>query len=289
MEEQWSLLPAPPPRGRVTSSFGRAINLVIAGQPLSILARGLGRSPGALALADRQVPRVTPGSAVTIAGDVVTISYGPIPEARIDTSEAAHYSSRVVTLRDIDAPTDDTLAAARAALAKVARRGSFIVVSGSAGDGFPPQASATLRERAAALRCAVTAQLRAPNGDDRPVREAADRLIGLGAGLTPSGDDCLVGWLAVLTQSARGDRPAAAIGASIATAGPGATTEVSRAYLHAATQHRFHEDLAAAARSCLLGDIASLRTAFARVATVGATSGTDSLTGVLDALNALAV
>lgn len=292
IEEQWSLLLASTPvRGRVTSSFNRAINVAIAGQPLSILARSLGKAPGALVLADEQVPRARVGAAVMLAGSAVTITSDGAPTVTIEFSAATRYSSRVAALAVGDAPpiTGDTLAAARVALETVAHRESFVVAAGSLDDGFLPRAFAALRERAAVLRHAVAERLQTVAADDWPVRAATARLIGLGAGLTPSGDDYLVGWLAVLAQSASGLMPAAAIGAAILDADPTATTEVSRAYLNAAADHRFQEDLAVAARSCLRGDIASLDAHFARVATVGATSGTDSLAGVVDALCALAV
>lgn len=291
IEEQWCLLAAStPPLGRVTSSFDRAINVAIAGQPLSILAHSLGRAPGALVLTDEHVPRTRAGATVTLADSTVTIGSGVVLTVTIDFSAAAHYSSRVSVLTEGDAPavTADALAAARTALEKVAHRDSFVVAADSIDDGFLPRAFAALRERAAALRHAVAERLHTVAADDWPVRAATARLIGLGAGLTPSGDDYLVGWLAVLTQSARGCALAAVIEAAILDADPTATTEVSRAYLHAAADHRFHEDLAAAARSCLRGDVAALRAAFGRVATVGATSGTDSLAGVVDALDALA-
>lgn len=289
IEDEWcSLLPNAPLTGRVTSSFERALNMALADRALSILTRSLGRSPGALLVAETHLPPVPVGATVSVSESTVEIFLSESRRMEIDISEAERYSALVDTPSAHDEPAVTTAACAAActAFGAVARSGSFTV---AATDGdFHQAMSAALRSRASRLQNELAAQLREQNDGRAAVGDAAARLIGLGAGLTPSGDDYLVGCLAVLRQTRRGAGAAAAIGAAIGAAAPGATTAVSRAYLTAAAASRFHEDLAAAARAGLCGDEEAMAATFMRVADVGATSGTDSLRGVVDTLQALA-
>jgi hypothetical protein len=113
------------------------------------------------------------------------------------------------------------------------------------------------------------------------------RLIGLGPGLTPAGDDFIVGWLAGLALRA-GTPPQREfledICAGVAPRGS-ATTSVSRQHLEDACALAFSERLS---DLCLaIGDAAPRsRLAFAVAAQlqVGASSGADGAAGVLFAL-----
>jgi Protein of unknown function (DUF2877) len=110
-------------------------------------------------------------------------------------------------------------------------------------------------------------------------------LIGCGPGLTPSGDDLIVGFLAGLWTTAS-DVPAKrmfrqALCAAVA-AGAGATGDISRAYLTHATCGRFAEPLAMLAAGigdgAPIGQIERLTDAALRV---GHSSGRDGVLGLL--------
>ena len=113
------------------------------------------------------------------------------------------------------------------------------------------------------------------------------QLIGLGPGLTPAGDDFIIGWLAGLALQA-GTPPQRAflqdLCTGIAPLGS-ATTSVSRQHLEDACALAFSERLS---DLCLaIGDAAhgpGLATAVAAVVQVGASSGADAAAGVLFAL-----
>jgi len=113
------------------------------------------------------------------------------------------------------------------------------------------------------------------------------RLVGLGPGLTPAGDDFIIGWLAGLALRA-GNHPQRAflreLCAGIAPLGC-ATTSVSRQHLEDACALAFSERLS---DLCLaIGDAASaaaLRSAVAAQMQVGASSGADAAAGVMFAL-----
>ena len=113
---------------------------------------------------------------------------------------------------------------------------------------------------------------------------AATRLIGLGEGLTPAGDDCVVGALAAIHRLAPGwlDSRAAL---AIAEAARCRTTDVARDFLLEALAGRFAEPVLAV----LTAPSAAHATAAARrLLAMGATSGADTLNGLRSACRALA-
>jgi hypothetical protein len=101
-------------------------------------------------------------------------------------------------------------------------------------------------------------------------------LIGLGPGLTPSGDDFLVGALATLDAIGADDEHAALARAVIAAA-PGATSALSACFLRAAAAGHVGENLHRAVASMITGDVDA---AVAAVAHVGHSSGWDMLAGI---------
>jgi hypothetical protein len=118
---------------------------------------------------------------------------------------------------------------------------------------------------------------------------AADTLIGLGAGLTPAGDDFLVGYLAGLWCSAGADAARrsflAELGAAVAAAGR--TNAISRSYLRAASAGEVSESLARAAERIAHGAApAAVDAAVGAALAVGASSGADGMLGFLIAARA---
>jgi hypothetical protein len=117
---------------------------------------------------------------------------------------------------------------------------------------------------------------------------AAERLIGWGEGLTPAGDDYLVGLMAGL-YSLSAELPlrriflrclAAAVLASVAS-----TTPVSAHFLRLAAHGHFTADVHRV-RDALLSanEVAPLRRFVDDMLAVGATSGADVLTGLLSGI-----
>ena len=105
---------------------------------------------------------------------------------------------------------------------------------------------------------------------------AATDLIGLGEGLTPAGDDCVVGALAAIHHLAPGWLEPRAVRA-ISEAARYRTTEVARDFLLEALAGRFAEpvlDILAAPSAARATDAAR------RLLAMGATSGADTLDGL---------
>lgn len=122
--------------------------------------------------------------------------------------------------------------------------------------------------------------LAAPRGDPPPTVE---RLIGLGPGLTPSGDDALGGALIALRGCGCADL-ADRLAAWVLPRAKTATSDISRAHLAAAAAGEgaaaLHDTLAALARHDEDGLVAGLR----RLDAIGHSSGWDALAGAVAAL-----
>jgi hypothetical protein len=103
---------------------------------------------------------------------------------------------------------------------------------------------------------------------------AAQRLAGLGLGLTPAGDDYVLGVMAALWLL--GERnPLPAMAAACATR----TTLLSGAFLRAAAQGQFMEGWHHLAHALDRQDEPGSRRAVRQIAAFGASSGRDSLAG----------
>ena len=117
------------------------------------------------------------------------------------------------------------------------------------------------------------------------VRASVKPLIGLGPGLTPSGDDFLVGYLAGLWATA-GNRPSrtqflAALDAEISEAAR-YTNEISCAYLRAAVKGHVSEPIATLAQQLReTNDMRSVEATTQAALQVGHTSGADGVLGLL--------
>ena len=120
--------------------------------------------------------------------------------------------------------------------------------------------------------------------DSETVKKGAQRLAGLGQGLTPSGDDVLAGTLVALTVNPI--NVAEQLRAVITEAAIGRTTRISTAYLEAAARGEANEAWHHLLAAMVHDDPAPLLAATRRVMAFGETSGADMLAGFLLALDA---
>jgi len=135
--------------------------------------------------------------------------------------------------------------------------------------GYPERA-AELAPLAGPLRRAL-----AEGADPLP---AATRMLGRGAGLTPSGDDVLMGAIAMAAHGhgAWGVPDLAPLAGALAALAPGRTTAVSAALLRAAARGRFAPVVGSVCRATP----ETLPSALRRLAAVGASSGLDTAVGM---------
>lgn len=165
--------------------------------------------------------------------------------------------------------------------------------------GHPAEVDPRIADGLHTLRTQVTAAIRMGAGTGPPtshaehidgIEQAVNRLIGFGEGLTPAGDDILVGFLAVLhrhrdtpgtTRALTGLRDA--VGRHIHR-----TTDISAHYLRLAVHDHIGEaldKLLDAVDADAPATVLAARTA--EMVDLGATSGADTVRGVLAGLAAL--
>ena len=114
--------------------------------------------------------------------------------------------------------------------------------------------------------------------------QALEQLVGLGPGLTPSGDDFIVGYLAALCtrrSTERGSRLLLTGLIAFVTGLAARTNLISRQFILDALAGEVSEHLAELVRALCLQDDARFRAFASRVAGIGHSSGADSLVGLL--------
>ena len=122
---------------------------------------------------------------------------------------------------------------------------------------------------------------------DAAARAAVHRLIGLGPGLTPSGDDVMAGMLIALHATGQRGRVEALAG-FVAKTPVGRTSPLSRVFLEVAGEGLPSAAMHAVIDSLLAHDVAALPEAVERLTGIGHTSGWDMLAGAVLGLRAVA-
>jgi hypothetical protein len=118
------------------------------------------------------------------------------------------------------------------------------------------------------------------------LKEMAGQVIGLGAGLTPSGDDLLVGFLAVLHRTGHAATlldHARWLDILVAN-----TTDLSAAFLRCAVAGHFSEPMVRLMHALYRVEFCDWHTPAADLARVGHSSGVDAMVGMALATHLLA-
>jgi len=137
------------------------------------------------------------------------------------------------------------------------------------------------RRHLARLRTWLSMEPAHAPSETSPVRD----LIGMGHGLTPSGDDVLIGALALL--DALGERPAhARLARAVSLVPPGLTSPLSQCFLRTAAAGHVGEGLHEAVSSLVRGDADR---AIAAIRDIGHSSGWDMMAGIVTALDAVTI
>jgi hypothetical protein len=254
-------------QARVLHVFNPVINLINeVGAVISITVPHLGRGPFSLMLHDALdfQQHVTSGSMIVVQGERLHVGEVEINLSGADSWEAkpdwGHprlaaetYSRHIAAILTTEAP-DDSVA---------------LILTGHT-DG--PRLQARFLKKAHAGIDVLTEGLR--TADPSLLAQGARELAGLGIGLTPAGDDFLVGvmhglWLRLPAEQA------AVLCAIIFHAAVGRTNRLSQAWLLAASQGEAGEvwhDLLNASQE-------KLDDAIRRILPTGHTSGADALAG----------
>ncbi|MEZ4733147.1 MAG: DUF2877 domain-containing protein [Caldilineaceae bacterium] len=146
--------------------------------------------------------------------------------------------------------------------------------------------SVALRERAQGGIDALRAGYQ--HDDEVKIRDGVTRLAGLGPGLTPAGDDFLVGLLAALHGYRRPmQEDQTRFCQRIAQTAAPLTTQLSAHWLHHAGQGDFGEAWHQLIIALNSGATDAITTAAHRILTTGATSGVDAMNGFLFGISLL--
>ena len=251
----------PRARARVHSVFLHACNIETqAGELVTLVAPGSGNLPHGIRCA-APFARLRQGQAAKLEG--ATLRF-PAAQFVVDFSRAAVWNGRVAAVSP-------------------GQRGAEVqrVLRSRA----PDQGIAPVLQRALAARMAQTLPMLAratASRDVDAVVAALSALVGLGAGLTPAGDDFIVGYLAALWSRSRREPGIAALLLALELpVGRLArhTNAISRQMLLDALQGHFAERLTDVVRCiCGGGDVAA---ASMRALAVGHSSGADALCGLV--------
>jgi hypothetical protein len=257
---------------RVLHVFQPVVNLINEhGDVLSIVIQALGRGPFSIQL-DRNMdlqPLVTAASVVAVLGNTLHVGeiaidlapaqpWEPRPAWASAGLPLETYASHIRSILEAEAP-DDSMA---------------LLLTGS-----DPEARIQARFRAKAAAGAALIRSGLQDLQPQTLAAGARALAGLGIGLTPAGDDYLVGIMHGLWLT-RPEREAASLCQAIHEAADGRTNSLSQAWLAAAARGESGEvwhNLLAAPENQLDDTIR-------RILPTGHTSGADALAGFLTVL-----
>jgi Protein of unknown function (DUF2877) len=260
------LVRTPGPPGRVLSVHSTAVNLVLDDELVTVAHPSAGGLPNGILL-DQAYALAEPGRGAVVR-DGESLVFGT-SRVRVDLRDAAAWSPKLGGRLGPLPPLNEVRTALARALDQVPAQGGFsplLRVLSSAPVALTPLCSRAL-SRLAQLASGAEA-------NDLPsMLEAAVGLVGLGDGLTPSGDDLLVGFSAAMRASAH---PLAEhFAAGCARLAPGRTTRVAEMFLEHAARGAYSERIHRLVTA--LADTEALTTALRW----GATSGADTLLGVV--------
>ena len=264
------LVPAAAFMGRVHSVFAGACNVRCNDTLLTIAAYRAGDGPATLRLADGAAPDLR---VAFDAGESVRCHGGVLRSGRIELRLRKVRVWRPVEPTCLPTPAriDARLGDVAASLARCRHAQSSILGREGA-------------TTAAALRDACRTL------DVESAMRHAARLIGWGEGLTPAGDDFLVGLLAGLDALVEGDerrgRMRGAIAATVRSCA-GRTTPIAAHYLKLAAGGHYNEPLLGLRNALLAAaDRHVIDAALRRALAIGASSGADTARGLLAGLAA---
>lgn len=253
---------------RVHSVFDRVVNLERSGELMAVAARSVPNAPRTIVI---DTARLT-GFGIR-AGQPVHHRAGRMQVGclTVDCHAGRRWEPRLPRRGAID----DSRTIIRDAVVRQGISGGAL--AGAAGVGGLAEAMS------AKVRDALTTVVRSSSGSDADIRRALRRLVGVGVGLTPSGDDVLVG--AFVTGRWLGGRAGRLAEAATVLNFTPLTTALSASALSAAREGRgpepLHDLLLAIAGGCE----AEIAHATVSLTSIGHTSGTDLAMGVLAALD----
>jgi hypothetical protein len=286
-------------QGEVAAVFERSFYLRVGEDFICIGEPAIGNGPTTLIVAARVAqPGLRHGQSAFIANDHIAIgdlrfdlgacqTWRPSPWPKLPSPASLRATCAVIARAAMESPGDSLAHAvfaaadtpfARVARPRVARFESWLseqtqVSSSSAKADDPVNTGSSVKLRA---QCLLDAPLSRGMTKREQVADLVGHLIGLGPGLTPSGDDFLMGGMAALGALHQTNIHAALARAVVTAAFR--TSPLSASLLRAAAAGHVGENLHMMVAAIVTGDADAAVDAAARI---GHTSGWDALAGMV--------
>lgn len=264
---------------RVLSVFDRACNLISSdGAVLALVTSERGLTPfGLVVEADDPAPfrGVPASSTVWLARPERVLSVGLL---QVRYAEAAVWEARPdwAALRTLFADSQGPLGGLADLAEAVTLQGSLLDLYRTRNSSDPLAQAMLARARRGAKRLVQGLARR----DQAEAMAGAQTLAGVGGGLTPAGDDFIVGTLLAAWAGLYGDG-ATALAPALAEAAASRTSTLSAAYLRAAAQGECSAHWHTLFAGLVQGDRTAAQAAVSALVSIGHTSGADALAGFL--------
>ena len=257
-------------RGRVHSVFDRVANVEDhRGELFSVATRDVDNAPNTLVIDLRTFGAYEVREGDRVMGTVRSLEMGKHAVVALDTAVAWH--PRRTPYPHDDARLEQNLLLARRHAAGAFGRNTHVA---------PPGLGARLDVLRDQLGAALS------SGAVTAARSCAIAMAGLGSGLTPSGDDVLLGVFAVLNIDASPCARLRPLCTDIVADIGGRTNAISVAALRTAADGRVRESIDTLLTALMTGDERSVRRALDHVLAIGSTSGADIVAGIVTGFDA---
>ena len=259
-------------RGVVHSVFERVVN--VEGQDgdlFTIASRDLDNAPNTLIVdsAGFGATGIDPGDRVDVTGSAIAIDM----RIGIRLDRATAWNPALPAYPADDATLCGNLATVRRQIGRLSL--GELASRGGAPSALACSTAATL-ERQSELLCAALC-----HGNLAAASAHGRAMIGMGPGLTPSGDDFLVGMFAVLHLPGSPCRDARRVCVPVLAGVERRTHAISVAALKAAAQGRVRASIQSLLRELMDGSPAGLAASLSAVLAIGSTSGSDIAAGIV--------
>lgn len=274
-------------KGRVHSAYRGAVNILLPKGMVSLVPRSAGKGPLNLVLADWNPPKnpdagFKTGQGVTVKDKVIMVG----ENGRLSFAYAQVYQPSRLFERNVLPPEDIRRNVTRACdlIQSQGKLDGLGVLLPLIGGYAPVTLSNTSPFMSAAFLSAIRLVRALESRDTREISRAGEGLVGLGIGLTPSGDDLLCGvFVALVLGSQNGlNIPGAfqPVFVKIAHAG-GRTSLLSQEYLEQASLGKANEKVTDFVSAVYTSNENEVAKSLSALLATGETSGTDTAFGVI--------
>lgn len=268
--------------GEVAAVFERSFYVAIGGQWICLVPSGGGAGPLNAQCLERDLGIIKKPIRVGDAAGVANKSIHIAPALKFSFERAAVWTPASPGPWDKDSVARGLAHFNRAITSRTLPQDGLAILLTDASPVHLNAVAKAAQEPLRSLREILFTAL--TRNDFSPDIAALIPLLGLGPGLTPSGDDAIGGMLIALHLLGE-DRARDSIREKLFPRIAAATNDISRAHLEAAAEGFGHEAIHRIVNALLTGNVTHLHEEIDAVNALGHTSGWDALAGVVMTLN----